>query len=170
MRPAIAVLGAVPGVVLAAAFAAALVVTPVAAGAQVAVGPDFARGDIKVKNAWIALPPKGLTSAVAYMDLINGGAKTDRLLGAACTCSARAELHEMSVAGGIMRMRPAQGGLEIRPAGEARLAPGGEHLMLMGLKQPLHAGEPVPLTLQFEHAGKVTVEALVKVPPAGGME
>jgi periplasmic copper chaperone A len=171
MRPAIAAPGAALGAALGAAFAAALAVAPVASGAQVARTPDIARTqDIRVKNAWIPLPPKGLTSAAAYMDIVNSGPQTDRLLGAACSCAARAELHEMSVAGGVMRMRPTQGGLEIRPTGEARLAPHGEHLMLMGLKQPLHVGEPVPLTLQFQHAGKVTVEALVKAPPFGGME
>jgi copper(I)-binding protein len=150
--------------VLGAALAAALAVAPVAASAQVATGPGVHRPDIKVTNAWIALPPNGLNSATAYMDITNGGEKTDTLLGVSCTCAARAELHEMTTVGGIMRMRPATGGLELQPAGEARLAPHGEHLMLMGLKQPLRVGEPVPLTLRFEHAGKVTVEALVTAP------
>ena len=90
-----------------------------------------------------------MTNAVVFMDIVNGGQQTDRLLGAACNCAARVELHEMSMAGGIMRMRPAAAGLEIPPAGAVRLAPQGPHLMLMGLKQPLHPGQPVPLTLQF---------------------
>jgi periplasmic copper chaperone A len=162
MKPPVAALGA--------ALAAVLAVASVAASAQVATGPGVRRPDIKVKNAWIALPPRGLNSAAAYMDIINGGDQTDHLLGVSCTCSAKAELHEMSVTGGIMRMRPVTGGLEIRPAGEARLAPQGQHLMLMGLKQPLRPGEPVPLTLRFEHAGKVTAEALVQAPPFGGVE
>jgi len=172
MRPAsaarVAARGAARGAALGAALAAALAVAPVASGQVVRHLPRTP--DIKVKAAWIPLPPNGVATAAAYMDIINGGEQSDRLLGAACSCSARAELHEMSMSGGVMRMRPAQGGLVIPPAGEARLAPHGEHLMLMGLKQPLHPGEPVPLTLQFEHAGKVTVEVLVKAPPFGGME
>lgn len=162
MRPAISA--------LAAAFAAVLAVAPVASRAQVAHGPDIHRPNIKVKSAWIPLPPKGLTNAAAYMDIMNGGSDVDRLLGVSCSCAAKVELHEMSMAGGVMRMRAAPNGLEVPPVGELRLAPHGEHLMLMGLKRPLRAGEPVPLTLQFEHAGKVTVEALVKTPPLGGME
>ena len=152
MRPAFTALGAALAAVLAVASAA-----------------QARAADIVVREAWIPLPPNGLTNAVVFMDIVNGGERTDRLLGAACNCAARVELHEMSTAGGIMRMRPAAAGLEIPPAGAVRLAPPqGAHLMLMGLKQPLHAGEPVPLTLQFEHAGKVTVEALVRAPPALG--
>ena len=146
---------------LAAAFAAVLAVA--------SAGPALA-GDIQIRTAWIPLPPKGMTSGVAYMDIINGGKQTDRLVGAACSCAARVELHEMSGVGGVMRMRPAATGIEIRPAGALRLAPHGEHLMLMGLKQPLRVGEPVPITLQFEHAGKVTAEALVRNRLLGGME
>ena len=154
---------------LAAALAAALV--PVASDAQTASPRNLAprTPDIKVKGAWIPLPPKGMTNAAAYMTLINGGQFTDRLLGAACNCAARVELHEMSTAGGVMRMRPAAG-IVLPPVGQVTLAPHGEHLMLTGLKQPLRAGQPVPITLQFEHAGKVTVEALVRSPPLGGME
>jgi periplasmic copper chaperone A len=166
MRPAMAALGAVLG----AALGAALAVAPVASGAQEVHTRDMARtADIRARDAWIPLPPNGITNAAVFMDLVNGGPQTDRLLGAACNCAARVELHEMSMDGGIMRMRPASAGIGIPPAGALRLAPQGPHLMLLGLKQPLHPGQPVPLTLQFQHAGKVTVEALVRTPPAPGV-
>jgi copper(I)-binding protein len=163
MRPALAV--------LATALAAALAVAPVVSGAQTARPSDIPRTpDIKVRDAWIPLPPNGMTNAVVLMYILNGGQRTDRLLGAACNCAARVELHEMSTTGGIMRMRPAAAGLEIPPAGTLRLASQGAHLMLIGLKQPLHPGQPVPVTLEFEHAGKVTVEALVRGSRFGAME
>jgi hypothetical protein len=154
----------------AAALAIACAVAPVASRAQAARTQDMARtADIRAREAWIPLPPNGMTNAAVFMDIVNGGPQTDRLLGAACNCAARVELHEMSMTGGIMRMRPAAAGIGIPPAGGLRLAPQGPHLMLMGLKQPLHPGQPVPVTLQFQHAGKVTVEALVKTPPAPGV-
>lgn len=150
---------------LATALATVLAAAPVASAAQTARAPDFPRSaDIKVRDAWIPLPPNGMTNAVVLMYVLNAGQRTDRLLGAACNCAARVELHEMSTVGGIMRMRPAAAGLEIPPAGTLRLASQGAHLMLIGLKQPLHPGQPVPVTLEFEHAGKVTVEALVRSP------
>jgi copper(I)-binding protein len=159
MRSGFAALGAV---LSSAALGAALAV--------VSAAPAQAADHIQVRNAWIPLPPKGLTTGVAYMDIVNGAPITDRLVGAACSCAAKVELHTMAVTGGVMRMRPLPDGLEIRPSAGTTLSPDGVHLMLMGLKQPLRPGEPVPLTLQFAHGGKVTVEALVKAPPGLGGE
>jgi hypothetical protein len=79
------------------------------------------------------------------------------------------EIHEMSMDGTTMRMR-AIPALDL-PAGKAvDLKPGGYHVMLMDLKQPLKAGETVPLTLVVEGAGgqreSVEVKAVVKTPDA----
>jgi len=56
-----------------------------------------------------------------------------------------------------MKMRPVEGGLTIEPGKTIKLAPGGYHLMMMDLKNPLKQGEKLPITLQFEKAGKVAV-------------
>jgi copper(I)-binding protein len=69
--------------------------------------------------------------------------------------------------GGVMRMRQLADGLEIPAGGEVTLKPGSYHVMLMDLKQPLKAGDKVPLTLTFKGAG--TVEAELVVQPAGTM-
>ena len=63
----------------------------------------------------------------------------------------------MAMNNGVMTMRPLEKGLEIEPGKTVKLAPGGYHLMLMDLKNPLKQGEKVPLELQFEKAGKVAV-------------
>ena len=71
-----------------------------------------------------------------------------------------------------MKMRPVENGLTIEPGKTVKLAPGGYHLMMMDLKQPLKRGDKVPVTLEFEKAGKVTVSLDVggvgAQGPAGG--
>jgi copper(I)-binding protein len=82
----------------------------------------------------------------------------------------------MTMSDGVMKMRPVEGGLAIEPGKTVKLAPGGYHLMMMDLKNPLKQGEKLPITLQFEKAGKVAVTLDVegvgaKGPAgAGGME
>jgi copper(I)-binding protein len=63
----------------------------------------------------------------------------------------------MSMDGGVMKMRPIENGLTIEPGKTVKLAPGGYHLMMMDLKNPLKQGDKLPITLEFEKAGKVQV-------------
>jgi hypothetical protein len=56
-----------------------------------------------------------------------------------------------------MKMHQVEGGLTIEPGKTVKLAPGGYHLMLVDLKHPFKQGEKVPVTLEFEKAGKVAV-------------
>jgi copper(I)-binding protein len=72
------------------------------------------------------------------------------------------ELHEMSMAGGVMRMRALPGGVAIGPGGTLALAPGGDHLMLIGPAHALRAGETVPVNLTFAHAGTIRVQFQVR--------
>lgn len=89
----------------------------------------------------------------------------DRLLGASSPIAGRAEVHEMQMDGTIMRMRELADGLAL-PAGKAvALAPGGYHIMLVDLKQPLVAGQVIPMQLRFQTAPPLDVQ--VKVEPAG---
>jgi copper(I)-binding protein len=68
----------------------------------------------------------------------------------------------MSMAGGVMRMRPVEGGLPIPAHGEIKLDPSGDHLMFIGLKRPFKAGEHVPVTLTFARAGPTPAMLEVK--------
>ncbi|RMD87261.1 MAG: copper chaperone PCu(A)C, partial [Alphaproteobacteria bacterium] len=85
----------------------------------------------------------------------------DRLVEIATPGAATAHLHEMRSEGGMARMR-GLGTLEIPPHGRIELAPGGLHIMLMGLTQPLKAGETLPLHLRFLKAGERDVAVAIR--------
>ena len=121
-------------------------------------------GPVEVKNAWARATPGKAETGAAYLTIET--AASDRLTGASTPVAAKAELHEMTMQGGVMKMREL-GALDL-PAGHAvALKPGAAHIMLMGLKQPLRAGESFPLTLDFEKAGKR--EVTVTIEKAGAM-
>jgi copper(I)-binding protein len=99
--------------------------------------------------------------AGGFLTIENTGTESDRLISATSDIAGETQIHEMAMEGDVMKMRPLADGLEI-PAGETVvLAPGGYHIMFMGLKQTLVEGEKVAVTLTFEKAG--TVEILLPV-------
>jgi periplasmic copper chaperone A len=138
-----------------------------------AVAEDYSVGTIQIGNPWTRATPKGSTVAGAYMTITNKGSAPDRLRGGSSAVADRFEVHSMVMDGGVAKMRPVDGGLEIKPGETVELKPGGLHVMLTGLKQPLDKGQKVKATLEFEKAGKVeveyTVEALGAASPAPAM-
>ncbi|HEX3363671.1 copper chaperone PCu(A)C [Phenylobacterium sp.] len=120
-------------------------------------------GAVVVQDAW-ARPAQAGASA-GYLTLRNAGARPDRLMGAASPWVERVELQTITTTGAVVRMRPVVGGLEIGPAGTLKLAPGGYHLMLLGLKRQLAPGDRLPMTLQFETARPVKIYLAVGAPP-----
>ena len=120
------------------------------------------RPAISTAQAWVRAAPSGATAGAAYLTLSNLGSAPDRLLGGATPVASQVEVHEMSMDGGVMRMRPVLGGLVIPAGGTVALKPGGYHIMLIGLKTPLTAGSKVPLTLNFEKAGLVKLQVPVR--------
>lgn len=91
--------------------------------------------------------------------------RNDRLRSVSAPLASMAQIHEMKIEDDMMKMAELRDGLAL-PAGESiSLKPGGNHIMLMGLKQPLVAGEHVSLTLTFEHAQPLGIRALIAVPP-----
>ena len=124
---------------------------------------------IEVKDAWIRTPPPGAPTAAGYATIINHGISSDRLTSASTRAAASAQLHQMSMAGGIMRMRPMTGGAPIGASESLKLSPSGDHLMLIGLKTPLKAGAHVRITLQFQRAGAVAADFVVRDAAPGGM-
>lgn len=102
---------------------------------------------VNVANAWVRPPAPGQTVASAYVELTS--ARDAALVGAGSAVAARVEMHSMTMDGGVMRMR-ALPRIEL-PAGQTvKLAPGGMHLMLIDLKQPLRPGATVPLVLSVQ--------------------
>lgn len=102
--------------------------------------------------------------ASAYVTISNHGDGADKLVAAESPAAAKATLHSSSSADGIARMRPITGGLEIPAHSEATFKPGGNHIMLEGLRQPLKAGQTIELTLAFEESGRRPIA--VRVLPA----
>jgi copper(I)-binding protein len=137
-----------------------------------AIAEDFSAGPIQVGNPWTRATPKGSAVAGAYMTISNKGTAPDRLVGGTVTVAGRFEVHSMVMEQGVAKMRPVEGGLEIKPGETVELKPGSFHIMLTGLKQPLEKGQKVKGTLEFEKAGKVdieyAVEALGAASPAHG--
>jgi len=118
---------------------------------------DIKAGDLVISQAWSRATPGGAKVGGGYLTIENKGATPDRLLGGTSDVADKIEVHEMSMANGVMTMRPVAGGLAIPPGKTVTLAPGGYHLMLLGLKAPLAQGQSVPVTLTFEKAGAVNL-------------
>lgn len=117
---------------------------------------------VTVKDAWIRGTVQGQTATGAFMELRSDAAV--RLVSAASPVAKSAEVHNMTMENGVMKMFPLAG-LDLPSGKTVRLAPGGYHVMLTGLQKPLAAGERVPLRLTFVSADKTrqTVELSVEV-------
>lgn len=122
----------------------------------------------KVTDAWARPTVQGQTAGGGYLRIDNRAGAADRLVGARTTVSERVELHHMSMDGDVMRMRRIEA-IDVPAGGSVELKPGGLHLMLLPLKAPLRAGTRFALTLRFEKAGEVEVQAEVApvTPPQG---
>ena len=147
--------------VLLAAFALAVCAAP-------ALADDIKAGDLVISQAWSRATPGGAKVAGGYLVIENKGTAPDRLLGASADIAGKAEIHEMAMDNGVMKMRPIDKGLVVDPGKTVKLAPGGNHLMLQELKGPFKQGDKVPVTLQFEKAGKVNVSLDVQAVGAQG--
>jgi periplasmic copper chaperone A len=112
-------------------------------------------GDLLITQAWSRATPGGAKIAGGYLTIENKGAAADRLVGVSGEVAGKIEVHEMAMNNGVMTMRPLDKGLAIEPGQTVKLAPGGYHLMMFDLKEPLKQGDKVPVTLEFENAGKV---------------
>jgi len=144
--------------VFAAAFALAL--NPAHAG-------DYKAGSLDISNPWSRATPKGSSVAAGYMTIKNTGSSPDRLVEGSSDVASKFEVHEMKMENGVAKMRPVKGGLEIKPGETVELKPGSYHIMFVGLKKPLSAGDHVKATLVFEKAGSVSIDYDVRAMGAG---
>ena len=119
---------------------------------------DYKAGSIDIINPWSRATPKGASVAAGYMKITNNGTTADRLISGSVDIAPTFEVHEMSMDNGVAKMRPVKGGLEIKPGETVELKPGSFHVMFVGLKKPLTAGEHVSAKLMFEKAGAIDVE------------
>jgi periplasmic copper chaperone A len=106
---------------------------------------------VLVEDAWVRATTgaKDTTMTAAFMSLTNPGNTDIKLTSATSPVAGVVQLHEMSMQDGKMAMQEKAGGITIPATSHTHLSPGGDHVMLMGLKQPLEPGDEVPLTLRF---------------------
>ena len=115
---------------------------------------------LTASKAWARATPGGATIGAAYLEIAASDATGDKLTAVSSPVAGRAEVHTHAEVDGVMKMRRLEA-IDI-PAGMAHvLAPGGDHIMLFDLKRPLMQGESFPLTLSFEKAGEIKLEAKV---------
>jgi copper(I)-binding protein len=127
-------------------------------GIAAAQARDYKAGSLDIIDPWSRATPKGASVAAGYMKITNTGTSPDRLVSGTSDAASTFEVHEMTVENGVAKMRPLKEGLEIKPGETVELKPGSFHVMFVGLKKPLAAGDHVSATLVFEKAGKVNVE------------
>lgn len=128
---------------------------------------------ISVADPYVRMAPPGSRTTGAFMTVKNAGDKDTQLVSAAATVAKVVELHNHINDGGVMRMRQVKE-IAVPAKGEAQLKPGGYHVMLIDMQQPLKEGEHVVITLGFADGSKKEVHAPVKKPmaemPMGGMD
>jgi periplasmic copper chaperone A len=127
---------------------------------------QFKTGPVTIEQPWARATPPGAEVAGGYFTIKNDGAEADRLVSVTAEIAGRAELHQMAVENGVMKMRPLDSGVEIPASGSVTFDPSGYHVMFMDLKKPLKEGDKFNGTLTFEKAG--TVDVTYVVGPIGG--
>ena len=140
-------------------IAACAVLAAIASALAAAHG--YGEGDIQVRHPWTRATPPGAKVAAGYLEIRNLGKTPDRVTGAATPAAERVEFHMTTLEGDVMKMREVKG-FEVPARQRLTLRPGGLHLMIIGLKQPLTMGGRVPLTLRFERAGEIKIELEVQ--------
>ena len=129
-------------------FAALALTLAVATQAVAAASP------LTVSGAW-SRPAVAGTNGVGYLSIANAG-RPDALVKVESPLAARVEMHSSSMAGGVMSMKP-ETRVAVPTGGQAAFAPGGYHLMLIGLTKTVKAGDQIPATLTFASGAKLPV-------------
>ena len=118
---------------------------------------SFEKGDLQIRHPWSRATPPGAKVGVGYLEIRNNGAQPDRLLSASTSVAKRVEMHVTEQAGEVAKMRQLRA-FEVPGRERLALEPGGAHLMLVDLVQPLKKGERFSMTLRFERAGELEVQ------------
>ncbi len=141
---------------------AALVLAAAQCGLAPTEVPVGSGTTVMVMEPWARSSPMVAGNGAVYLKLMNEGSSDDALLSATTDVAEVVELHETKIGeNDVMQMSPVAR-IEVPAGGSVSLEPGGKHIMLLGLKQELAAGQKIDLTLQFEKAGAVVVEAEVR--------
>ncbi|RAS19082.1 hypothetical protein DFO50_102241 [Microvirgula sp. AG722] len=122
---------------------------------------SYTAGDVAIGHPWARATPGPVKTGAAYLTLQNKGKSADTLQGADGDVADRVEIHNHINDNGVLKMRRVDG-VSVEPGQRVALQPGSYHIMLIGLKKPLLAGESFPLTLHFKRAGDVRVDVKIE--------
>lgn len=128
-----------------------------------------AADSVKIENPYARAVPPGQANSGAFMTFVNTGDVDHSVKSAASPVADKVELHTHTNNNGVMEMRQVPQ-IDVPAKGRTELKPGGFHIMLLGLKQPLTAGETADITVTFEDGSSTTVKAPIQdiTPPMGG--
>lgn len=130
-----------------------------------ALAQTSAQNTLVIDHPWARATPRGAKTGAVYLSVVNRGS-ADRLLSATTPVADKVQFHSVSEENGVSHMREMHA-VDIASGGKVTFSPGGMHIMLVGLKQPLKQGDTFPITLTFEKAGKR--ELAVPVAGVGAM-
>ena len=126
-----------------------------------AMATEQVAGDLKLSAPWVRASVPGQVNGAGYVQIDNKANLADKLVSASTTGVNRVELHTIITENGVAKMREVTG-IEVPASGAVKLAPGGYHIMFLGLTEPFKAGGTLPVTLNFEKAGEVKVNFEIK--------
>ena len=130
-------------------------------GAVIAYTMTANAGNVEIGHAYAPVSIGAGKTGAVYFIVSNKAGTADRLISASTPAARKAEVHNHLMEDGVMKMRKVDG-LEIASGGQVMFKPGGYHLMLFGLEKPLAVGSSIEVELQFENAGKMTLQVPVK--------
>ncbi len=130
--------------------------------ANLAKAHDYQVGSLQIDHPWALATPKGAKVGVGYVKITNTGSTPDRLVAVASPTAGRLAIHSQTTEDGVAKMRPVEGGLEIKPGETVELKPGGLHIMFEELREPLVEATRVKGIMVFEKAGALDVEYAVQ--------
>jgi copper(I)-binding protein len=116
---------------------------------------------ISVEDAWARPVPAAGGNGAVFMRLVNSGGEADQLAGGESLFAGSVEVHQTKMEEGVMKMEHIPG-LEVPPKSEVILEPGGYHVMLIDVSQPLAVGDSLPITLHFEKSGEMELDVQVR--------
>ena len=151
--------------------AAALLTASLLASTAALAQPVTPGTGVQASQAWSRATPPGADTAAIYVIL--KAPTTDRLIGATTPEAKKAEIHQITMAGNVRVMRAMRSGLPLPPGQPVSLQPGGYHIMLTGLTNPLKLGDTFPIHLAFQTSPAIDLVARVasigvSEPPAAG--
>ena len=116
---------------------------------------------LRVDDAYVRLAATPKNPAAAYF-MVVGGPSADRLMDVSSPVVIRTEMHESMTSGGMMSMKPIEGGIEIPAGGAVEFKPGGKHVMMFNVNPGIVPPRTLPMIFTFASGERITVDAQVK--------